>query len=251
MQDERTPKNKLKKRTIVSIILILIVIPLTIYFNWYFSDGSVPSGGRIYLLSLIIIVCTMIPFFMVFEKRKPQARELVVIAVMCAIAVASRAAFIALPHFKPLVAFVIITGISFGPEAGFLCGAVSGFVSNFIFGQGPWTPWQMFAFGIAGYLAGFIFANSEKRKRKWLLSIFSFVILVTFVGPILDLSMIFISPAVASHASVLAIFVAGIPVNIIHGSAVFLAMLFFSQPMFEKLDRIKMKYGMLDEYNKI
>ena len=75
-------------------------------------------------------------------------------AVLCALAVASRAAFAAVPHFKPMLAIVMLTGIAFGPEAGFLCGAISGFASNFIFGQGPWTPWQMFAYGIGGLLAG-------------------------------------------------------------------------------------------------
>ena len=85
---------------------------------------------------------------MIFEDRKPQAREVLLIAVMAAIAVVGRMAFFMLPQFKPVTAIVIITGISLGAEAGFLTGAVAGFVSNFFFGQGPWTPWQMFAFGI-------------------------------------------------------------------------------------------------------
>lgn len=70
----------------------------------------------------------MIPFFMVFEKRKPQARELIIIATLSAIAVAGRAAFFMLPNFKPVCAIVIIAGVCFGAESGFLVGAVSGFV---------------------------------------------------------------------------------------------------------------------------
>ena len=66
------------------------------------------------------------------------------------------------PFFKPLTGIVMITGMALGPEAGFLTGAISGFVSNFIFGQGPWTPWQMFAFGVAGFLTGVL------AKRGWL-----------------------------------------------------------------------------------
>ena len=92
----------------------------------------------------------MLPFFLVFENRRPQAREVVVIAVMAALAVAGRAAFFMLPQFKPTAAIVIIAGVGLGAEAGFLTGALAGFVSNFFFGQGPWTPWQMFAFGIPG-----------------------------------------------------------------------------------------------------
>jgi energy-coupling factor transport system substrate-specific component len=70
---------------------------------------------------------------------------------MCGIAITSRAIFIWLPHFKPMTAIIIITGIAFGTESGFLAGTISEFVSNFIFGQGPWTQWQMFALGIADF----------------------------------------------------------------------------------------------------
>ena len=75
------------KRAWLTILILLILIPATI---WFFRN----IGGRTYyLVSLLIIVYTMFPFFLVFEKRKPQARELVVLAVLCALAVASRAAF--------------------------------------------------------------------------------------------------------------------------------------------------------------
>ena len=90
----------------------------------------------------------MLPFFFLFENRRPQARELVVIAVLCAIGVAGRAAFFMVPQFKPVAAVVILAGVCFGAESGFLVGAMTAFVSNFFFGQGPWTPWQMFAFGL-------------------------------------------------------------------------------------------------------
>jgi hypothetical protein len=84
---------------------------------------------------------------------------MVIIAVLCGIAVAGRAAFFMLPQFKPVVAIVIIAGASLGAESGFIVGALSGFVSNFIFGQGPWTPWQMFAFGMIGFIAGLLFCK--------------------------------------------------------------------------------------------
>ena len=136
-------RGRLSKRTVVASILIIVVIPLLIAFGiLYLKDRSY------YLISVLIIACTMIPFFMVFEKRKPQARELVVIAVLCAIAVAGRAAFFWLPQFKPVTAIVIIAGVCFGAESGFLVGAVTGFVSNFFMGQGPWTPWQMFCLDV-------------------------------------------------------------------------------------------------------
>lgn len=146
-----------------------------------------PRRGRVYYLaSVLIILYTMVPFFLVFEHRKPQARELVVLAVLCAIAVASRAAFKMIDHFKPMTAIIMISGMAFGPEAGFLVGAVSGFSSNFLFGHGPWTPWQMFAFGTAGFLAGALYRLGWLSKKRLPLSLFGFFAVLLLVGPLLD-----------------------------------------------------------------
>ena len=115
--------------------MILVVIPIIIYLGI-----TLGNDRKYYIVSLGIIACTMLPFFMVFEDRKPQARELIIIAVLSAIGVAGRAAFFMLPQFKPVVAIVIISAVCFGAEAGFLVGAMTGFVSNFFFAQDLWTP---------------------------------------------------------------------------------------------------------------
>lgn len=234
-------RKRLPKRTMVSIAVILLLIPLTIYFFWR-------NGNRRYLLaSLLIVIYTMIPFFMVFEARRPQAREIVVIAVMCAIAVASRAAFIMVPHFKPMGAIVMITAVALGAEAGFLTGAVSVLASNFIFGQGPWTPWQMFAFGVGGFLFGLIFHRKDRKEhRPLVLAVAGFVITFLLMGPILDTSAIFTMANMIDVSNVPKVFLAGIPVNLVHASACFVTMLLFSKPLLERLERIKIKYGMMD-----
>ena len=124
---------------------LLMVAPAAILYGVYGLGDR-----KYYLVSLLLLACAILPFFQLFERRKPQARELVTLAVLCAIAVAGRAAFYMLPQFKPVAAIVIIAGVCLGAQSGFLVGAVSAFVSNFFFGQGPNTPWQMFAFGIIG-----------------------------------------------------------------------------------------------------
>ena len=92
----------------LTLLILLVVIPATIYLCYR-------AGGRVYYLaSVLIILYTMVPFFLVFERRKPQARELVVLAVLCAIAVASRAAFKMIDHFKPMTAIIMISGMAFG-----------------------------------------------------------------------------------------------------------------------------------------
>ena len=96
-----------------------------------------------------------------FEKRKPKTREVVVLAVMTSIATLGRVIFFMLPQFKPCVAIIIITGIMLGKQSGFLCGALTAFVSDFFFGQGPWTPWQMFAFGIIGFISAIFFKKES------------------------------------------------------------------------------------------
>ena len=96
---------------------------------------------------------------MVFEKRKPKAREIVLIAMMSAITVACHMFFHVTVPIQIGTALVIVAGIGMGPEAGFLVGALSRFVCNFYMGQGPWTPWQMFCFGIVGFFSGIIFTK--------------------------------------------------------------------------------------------
>ncbi len=114
-----------------------------------------------YLISVAIICVALAVFAWRFEGRKPRAREVVVIAVLVALAVAGQAAFFMVPQFKPVAALVIIAGVALGAQTGFLVGVLSGFVSNFVFGQGPWTPFQMIAFGLLGLLAGLVFARSR------------------------------------------------------------------------------------------
>ena len=86
---------------------------------------------------IIFMVCiSCIPYYFKYEKKKPQTKESVVLAVMIALTVASRMLFAFSPGFKPVSAMVIICGMAFGKESGFLCGSLSAVVSNFFFGQG-------------------------------------------------------------------------------------------------------------------
>ena len=156
--DELKKKNEshymaaARKRLALTAVLIFLVIPALIALTVFLGSR------RLYmLLSLLILVMIMAPFFMIFERRKPRAREVVLIAMMSALTVASHTFFhIAFP-VQIGTAMVIISGISLGPEAGFLIGAMSRFVCNFYMGQGAWTPWQMFCWGLLGFLAGLAF----------------------------------------------------------------------------------------------
>ncbi|MBQ4576824.1 MAG: ECF transporter S component [Firmicutes bacterium] len=234
-------QRKLSKRTAVAAAMILLTIPLTMYFGIFFLGDR-----KYYAISLAIMIQTMLPFVMVFEGRKPQARELVTIAVLCAIGVAGRTAFFMLPQFKPVVALVIISGVCLGGETGFLVGAVTGFVSNMFFGQGPWTPWQMFAFGIIGFLAGVLFRKGFLRKMRLSLCIFGGLATFFIYGGLMNPASVIMYQAKPTPEMFVMAYMQGIPFDMIHAAATMIFLWFLAGPMIEKLDRIKVKYGLVE-----
>ncbi|GMQ59964.1 ATP-binding cassette domain-containing protein [Vallitalea sediminicola] len=233
-------KRKLTKRTIIALFMVLIAVPLTIYCGVFFLGDR-----KYYFISLLILLETMVPFVLVFESKKPQAREVVIIAVLCAIGVVGRAAFFMLPQFKPVVAIVIISGVCFGGETGFMVGSVTAFTSNMLFGQGTWTPWQMFAFGITGFIAGILFRKGLLRKKRSSLCIFGALTTFFVCGFILDTGSALMWQAKPTIKSMMTYYTTGIPFNIIHATATSFFLWFASEPMIEKLDRIKVKYGLI------
>ncbi len=231
----------MKKSTWMTLMVILLALPGTLWL------GTVLPGRWYYLTSTLVIAETMVPFFLRFEGRKPQARELVILAVMCALATVSRVAFAFLPGFKPITGIVMITGIAFGAEAGFLTGAMSAFASNFFYSQGPWTAWQMMAYGIGGWLAGLIWSKRRERGKPAVLAVYGFFAIVLVVGPLLDCSTVFTALSMITPEAVGLVFLQGLPLNVTHGLGCAATMLLFSRPLLEKLDRLKRKYGMLEE----
>lgn len=240
MSKEPDEIKREKVRTKAAAAIILLLIPATIAAGMYLLDDR-----KYYIISLLMIVYIMIPFFMIFENRKPQARELILIAVLTAIAVAGRAAFFMVPQFKPVVAIVIIAGISLGGEAGFLVGAMTGFISNFFFGQGPWTPWQMFCFGIIGFLAGVLFQKGLLKKNRLQLCIFGGLATFFIYGGIVDIWTILMATPNPTIETAILVYGTALWFNIIHAAATVVFLLILANPMIDKLERIKIKYGLI------
>ena len=240
IQNEKS-KRKILKRTKIATLLILFLIPLTIFIGIYYLGDK-----KYYFISLLIILETMIPFGFAFENRKPKARELVIISALCAIGVAGRTAFFMLPQFKPVAAIVIISGVAFGGETGFLVGAITAFVSNFFFGQGPWTPWQMFSFGIIGFLAGIMFQKGILRKTKTDMCLFGFLATFVIYGGIMNPASVIMWQSNININMVLSSYVMGMPFDFIHAVSTVFFLFFAAEPMLEKLERIKIKYGLIE-----
>lgn len=226
----------MKKTNIITILVFLLLIPATLLL------GTRLPGRSYYITSTLIIIEMLVPFFLSFERRKLQARELVIIAVMCAIAIVARVA-IPISHVKPMFAVIMLAGVAFGPQNGFMVGAIGAFASNFFLGQGPTTPWQMMAYGAGGLLAGFFAQKGWLKKNRWELAFFGFFTAVLWVGPLLDVSSLFLMTTTVNLESALLIFGNGVPVNLMQAVTTFVTMVFFGVPLLDKLDRVKTKYG--------
>lgn len=242
---KRTPqKMPLNKRLLngrfLSCLVIFVLLPAALVFYCINYEER-----RFWLLSLFVILCTIAAFFFAFEKKRPDARTLVIIAVMCAACVVGRLIFFFLPQFKPVAALVIIFAVSFGPQCGFIVGSLSMFVSNFFHGQGAHTPWQMIAMGLLGFLAGLIFKNGAKHT----LSVVIYGGLATFFiyGALVDISTILaVGDSVVTLQSVITTYIFAIPANLTHAasSVIFLAVGF--RPIYKILHRVKIKFGILE-----
>ncbi len=233
-----------RNRSLVLTLLTALVMGATIF------AGSMLGGDRVYyVISVLVAIYSLVPFFVGFERRKPQLRELVVIAVLIALGVIGRQAFFMLPQMKPVLAISIIAGASLGPGAGFLVGAMIAFVSNFFFGQGPWTPWQMMALGLAGMFAGLIFQKWNRRERKpsrlHKISACVFGLLSGyFYGLVVDLWTLFGYTEKPSLSAYLIVKSTAVWFDTVLAISTFVFLWVLYAPMIKKLNRIKLKYGM-------
>ena len=227
------PKKKVNKALWVSIVIMAVCIPATVAFSYLLGDRN------LYIASVLIMIFAMVPFFVSFEGSKPDARYLAMLAVLTAIAVISRVAF------KPMAGVIIMIAMAFGPQAGFMSGALSMIVSNIIFGQGPWTPWQMFCYGLIGFIAGLLAKGrilSEKHVIRT--SVISFFLVAILSGIVLDTCSVFLMSSIVSLESVVAVYIAGISYNCMNALASSLCVFLLLKPFMAILNRLKLKYGL-------
>lgn len=237
---EKQIKEKKKKpgwHMIFSIFVIFVLIPAVFIICIRAGDK------RLYIGSIIIMLLAMLPFFVNFEHRKPDARELVTLSVLIAVAVVSRIAFMWLPAFKPMAGFIVITAMCFGPQAGFMSGALSMLLSNIVFGQGAWTPWQMFCYGMIGFIGGLLarfgIISVSCKIRSGIIAFFTVTVLSSVI---LDSSTLFFMFSKISKSSILTVYISGLPINVLNGLASGLAVVLLSKPISVIIARIKAKY---------
>lgn len=214
------------------IIFVLLVVSVVL-----FQDESY------LLLSFVVMLIIMIPFFVRFELRSISSRELVILAVLAAIAALSRVPFAPLPSVQPTSFVIIITGLVFGAESGFIVGAAAAIVSNIFLGQGPWTPWQMHAWGMIGMTAGLL-KNTWFMKQLWGKLVFGFVWGYLF-GWFMNLWIIVGLLEQMTWELFISIYVASVYFDLAHALSNVFFLAVFSSSWIRILYRFKRKYGLL------
>ncbi|WP_307338400.1 ECF transporter S component [Metabacillus malikii] len=210
---------------------MLIITPLLA--NRYFA-----------LVSAIILALTILPFVTRFERRKVTGRELVMLAVLGAIAAVSRVPFASIPNVQPTTFVIMMTGLVFGAESGFVVGAIAALVSNLFLGQGPWTPWQMYSWGIIGLLAGAL-RNTHFLKGNFGKVVFGFAAGFMFDW-IMNIWYIVSLGKDAQLSDILIYYGNGFYFDLAHALSNVFFLLVFAKSWMKILTRFKRKYGILE-----
>lgn len=225
-----TIENK-KIRTLLRFVIPLVLIPTVAVL------GTVVFDEKKHLfISFFIAILSLLLFITGFEKKATGTRRMVIVAVMIALCVVGR--FI--PFFKPITAITVITAIYLGGESGFLVGSLSALLSNFYFGQGPWTAFQMLAWGLIGLVAGFL--SKPLRKSRALLLIYGVISGVAFSFTMDVWTVLWYNDTFDLTLYLTALGTA-LPHTVLYSVSNFIFLWFMAKPFGEKLDRIKIKYG--------
>lgn len=184
-----------------------------------------------------------------YYRQRRVRREFAVIAVMCALAILSRSIFYMLPQIKPMAAIVLLTGALCGKRAGIITGAVSLLLSNFLFGQGPWTVAQMIGFAMLGFLAGIAknWCDLSKSKDAILFSVIGGILVFSVYGVIVDTATVVVYMRPFSWSTAMPVYLAGVPFNLMHGGATVFFLAVMTRPIARKMQRVVAKYHVFEK----
>lgn len=224
-------------------IALLAAVPLVM------GAALLTGAANAALLMMVVVTLVLVLFFLGYERSQPALRQIMPTLVLAACAAAGRILFAPIPDFKPLSAIAIIAGATLGPRNGFMVGALAALTSNFFFGQGLWSPWQMYAWGVVGYVGGMLARSgvfedrAAGRPRVWALVLMGLASGALY-GVIINAYGVlgFVRPL--TWAGALAYVAASLPFDVMHGvaTALFLAVLY--GPWTRRIGRVARKYGL-------
>lgn len=203
------------------------------------------SAEHYLIFSLLIMVGSFLPFMIRFAKQKLTSRELVMLALLGAIAAISRVPFASLPSVQPTTFVIIVTAIVLGPQSGFVVGALAAIVSNLFLGQGPWTPWQMYSWGMIGLVAGLL-------RNRWLMKsmlgrcLYGFSMGFIF-GWVMNFWMLIAVIQEVSWETIVIYYSASFWFDAAHALSNVFFLAVFSTSWIRILHRFKRKYGLFEQ----
>lgn len=194
-------------------------------------------ADKYHLLISFSVACFAVLLFLTsYERKQVGTRRTVLVSIMTALCIVGRL----IPFFKPVTALTMITAMYLGGQSGFVVGAFAALLSNFYFGQGPWTPFQMLAWGSIGLLSGAL-SKWLKKSRAFLL--FSGVLFGIVFSFIMDIWTVIWYNDTFQWKLYLAALVSAIPHTVLYSVSNVVFLYFLAKPFGEKLERIKIKYG--------
>ena len=218
-------------RSVLRVLIPLLLMPCAVMLGIFVFDEKAHA-----FVSVLVAMLSIILFLCGFDRKKTGTRRLILISVMIALSVVGRF----FPLFKPVTAFAVIAGMYFGAEAGFLTGSFSALISNFYFGQGPWTPFQMFAWGILGFAAGLM--GKPLKKSRVMLYGYAFLSGILY-SLVMDIWTVLWELGGFSAEVYLAKMLTALPHTLLYAVSNVIFLFLFARPFGEKLERVKLKYG--------
>jgi energy-coupling factor transport system substrate-specific component len=155
------------KKSNVVLLVLAAVLALWIAGGVF----NVKALTNLAIMTALVAALIVLYYYLRFEEKKADAKLVAIVGTMAALSVAGRCLFAAVPNVKPSTFIIIITGYVFGPLSGFMVGATTALVSNLFFGQGPWTIWQMLAWGLAGLVSGLL-GPKGLLEGRWKLALY-------------------------------------------------------------------------------
>ncbi len=228
----------MKKQKLISIIIWLILIPLAVVAGFVLSHER---AGAFVMLAVAILA--LIPPFVRFEKKDHTAAEVMILASLVAFSSFARIAFFALPGVKPVTAVVVLAGAYLGCEAGFAVGALSALVSGMAFGLGSWTPFQMFAWGLVGLLAGALARFLKERRMPLLLYGALSGVLYSLL---MDIWTVLSAEGGFALSRFAATVLTALPVTAVYAFSNVVFLLLLQKPARRIFGRLKTRYGVFD-----
>lgn len=214
----------------ISLLLVPAVLIICTVFDFQYKA----------FIIFFAAVLSFLPYLLSYEKKRPSGAEIMLVVILAACAAVGRLLFAGLPNFKPVTAIIIIAGITLGGSYGFVCGALAALASNIFFGQGAWTVWQMYAWGLIGYLSGMLYSRGIIKKRLSV-CIWGFLASVLY-GIILDSWSIVGFVNSSDIKDIFAVYIAGIPFTAVHAASTVIFLLILYKQWLRIINRIKNKY---------